>query len=202
MLRPVYSPLVAWEMPLPFTLARFYRGHDDFTRLHHRLKLTPCPHCKETGALILHGFLYGYSEQDECQKSRRGRRVFCNNRKTLNNGCGHTFSVWAADKFRRLRLGANALLTFVKGVLQLGNKAHALRTLNLDVNISSAYRIWKRFVNSQSHIRAALTQCIPPPNLPMTNQPADQTIAHLEAAFPHESSPIAAFQHRLQISFL
>lgn len=166
------------------------------------LKLTPCPHCKVAGTLILHGFLCGYGENDDCRKSRRGRRVFCNNRKQQDNGCGHTFSLWAAHTLKRLRLSADTLWRFVKLVLSLGNKAEALRTLNTDFSISSAYRIWKRFVNSQSHLRTTLTKCCPPPKLPDARQPVKQTIAHLEAVFPRESCPIVAFQMRLQTAFL
>jgi len=152
--------------------------------------------------LILHGTLLGYSENDDNQKSCRGRRVFCNNRKKHNNGCGHTFSVWAADKLRRLRIGAKSLWAFFKLVIGLGNTAQALRAAKLDLSISSAYRIWKRFVNGQSHIRSALNTRCPPPDMPHARQPAAQTIAHLEAAFPAETCPIAAFQYQLQILFL
>jgi len=152
--------------------------------------------------LILHGKLYGYAEHDECLKSYRGQRVFCNNRKARNNGCGRTFSVWAADKLRRMRLGANALWTFLKLVLHLGNKAHALRALDADLSVSSAYRIWKRFANGQSHIRTALARCCPPPSLPHARRPEDQTLAHMKAAFPAAPCPIVAFQHGLQVAFL
>jgi hypothetical protein len=60
-------------------LARFYRSEDESERLHQNLKLTLCPHCKAVGTLILHGKLYGYTEHDDCRKSCRGKRVFCNN---------------------------------------------------------------------------------------------------------------------------
>ena len=153
------------------------------------------------GTLIFHGKLYGYSESDDNHKFCRGRRFFCNNRKERNNGCGRTSSVWAADKLKRLRLGANILWAFFKLVIVSGNKAQALRDLNVDFSISSAYRVWKRFENSQSHIRAALSKCVAPPGLPQSNQPADQTIAHLETVFPGDPCPIVAFQQQLQIAF-
>jgi hypothetical protein len=146
--------------------------------------------------------LYGYAENDECRRSCRGRRVFCNNRKTRHNGCGHTFSVYVADKLKRLRLSARTLWTFVLLVVSLGNKAEALRKLNSDFSISSAYRLWKRFVGSQSHVRTALAKRCAPPKLPRARLPVEQTIAHLEAAFPRESCPIVAFQHQLQVAFL
>jgi hypothetical protein len=183
-------------------LARFYRSDVDFLHLHHRLKLTACPHCRTEGALILHGWLYGYADTDENRKSCRGRRVFCNNRKKRNNGCGHTFSVWAADKIKRLRFNAETLWAFFKLMIALDNTAQALRTLNLACSISTAYRLWKRFQNKQSHIRTALSICCAAPTLPHVKQPVAQTIAHLESAFPQEQCPITAFQHLLQISFM
>ena len=155
-----------------------------------------------TGALILHGRLLGYSENDDVQKSCRGRRVFCNNRKARNNGCGHTFSVWSADILKRLRLSAHTLWTFFKLAISLSNTAHALRSVNVDFSISSAYRIWNRFLDGQSHIRTALAMRCPSPDLPRALQPVEQTIAHLETAFPGEGCPITAFQHQIQRSFL
>jgi hypothetical protein len=187
---------------MSLTLPRFYRSEDELVLLHHRLKLTLCPWCKATETLILHGSLYGYVENDDCRKSRRGRRIFCNNRKRRNNGCGHTFSVWAAATIKRLRLSASTLWKFIQLVLILGNKAAALRELNADFSISSAYRIWKRVVGSQSHVRTALTRCCRPPDLAKAGQPVQETVAHLEAAFPSEPCPIVAFQQQLQICFL
>jgi hypothetical protein len=187
---------------LGLTLARFYRADDEFTRLYHRLKLTPCPHCKAVGTLILHGKLYGYTENDDCRKACRGRRIFCNNRRRRRNGCGHTFTVWMADTLRRLRISANTLWTFIKLVLLLGNKAQALRDSKVDFSVSSAYRLWRRFVNGQSRLRTALAARCPAPILPQDRRPEAQTVAHLEAAFPGESCPITAFQHQLQIAFL
>ena len=169
--------------------------------MYHSLKLTLCPHCKAAGTLILNGKLYGYAE-NEGLKSCRGVRIFCNNRKKRNNGCGHTFSVWAADKIRRSRVGAKTLWAFLKLVTCLGNTAQALRTLNMDFSLSSAYRIWKRFVFSQSHIRTALAKFSAAPHLPHSSRPTEQTLAHLQAAFPGDPCPIAAFQYQLQISFL
>lgn len=138
-----------------------------------------------------------------CRKSCRGQRVFCNNRKARNNGCGRTCSVWAADKLRRMRLGANALWSFLNLVLQLGNKAHALRALDVGFSVSSAYRIWKHFVTSQVTLRTALVRvCLPPPARPSSRSPEAETLAHLEAAFPSAVCPIVEFQVRLQAAFL
>jgi hypothetical protein len=184
------------------TPARFYRTDDEFERFYDRLNLTPCPHCQAVGTLILHGKLYGYTENDDCRKACRGRRIFCNNRRRHRPGCGHTFTVWAAETIRRLRISAATLWTFIKLVLALRNKAQALRDSQVDFSVSSAYRLWKRFSGSQSHLRTALAARCPAPVLPRDRRPEAQTVAHLEAAFPGEPSPIAAFQHQLQLAFL
>ena len=181
---------------------RFYESEEDFLRFHRRLKLTPCPFCKRTGALVLHGGLYGYAEDDDWHKARRGRRILCNDRRKRNAGCGHTFSVRAAHTLTRSRLGASSLWAFLKGVILLGNKAQALRALNVGLSVSAAYRIWKRFAERQSHIRTALARRCPPPRLPHSSQPAEQTLAHLRAAFPHAACPVVAFQQQLQVPFL
>ena len=172
------------------------------------MKLTPCPHCKVVGTLILHGRLYGYAENGDCEKTCRGRRIFCSNRRRRHNGCGRTFAVLAADTIRRFRIGAKTFWRFIKLVLSLNNKAKALRDSKAGYTQSAAYILWQRFMDAQSHLRTALiSQCSPPaccpapkPALPL--QKAAQTVAHLEAAFPSESCPIAAFQHQLQTAFL
>jgi hypothetical protein len=179
-------------------LKRFV-SEDELHRSSDELKLTPCPFCKRIGTLIHHGWLYGYLDTDSSQKTARSRRVFCNNRKTRNNGCGHTFTVRAAETLQRSCLKATGLWTFLKDVLELSNKAAALR--KLDLAASSAYRLWQRFLDGQSRIRSLLNRICPPPDLPDSSCPAAQTVAHLEAAFGHERCPIVAFQERLQVSF-
>jgi len=162
------------------------------------LKITPCPSCRATGALILHGNLFGYGDDDEHRKCR-GRRIFCDNRKQHNNGCGRTFSICVADRLRRLRPSASTLWAFFTLVISLGNTAQALRSTGAAFSISSAYRLWKRFLNTQSRIRTALAGFCASPTLPDVRKPAAQTVAHLQSAFPSEPSPIAAFQHQLQV---
>jgi hypothetical protein len=189
-------------LPLQLACPRFFESEEDFLNFQRRLKLTPCPFCKICGALILHGRLYGYAENDDCRKICRGRRILCNNRKQRHPGCGHSFSVLAAATLRRFRLSALNFWVFLKSTLRLDNKAQALRDLKVDLSVSSAYRLWKRFTERQSHLRSALANLCAPPSLPYSRQPAEQTLAHLEAAFPHAACPIVAFQQQLQRAFL
>ena len=86
----------------------FCRGTDEWTALAQRLKHTPCPHCQVVGTLNRHGCLYGFDDQNLKHKTLRARRVFCSNRQA-RPGCGRTFSVWCADKIRRLSLTTHCL---------------------------------------------------------------------------------------------
>lgn len=165
------------------------------------LKTTACPHCKKVGCLIRHGFLRGYGEQHLREKAVRARRVFCSNRNRAD-GCGRTFSVWMADKIRRLFLSADSLWAFLDNAVRANNKLQAFRKLNCALSDSAPYRIWKRFQRAQSGIRTALAPCCRQPKVE-ARHPAQLTLAHLKAAFDHHSlSPIAAFQAALQIFFV
>jgi len=182
-------------------ISRFYRTEDQWRSIFEALKQTACPHCKAIGGLILYGFLRGYDENDHRRRSVRARRVFCNNRKTHNNGCGRTFSIWAADKIRRLSFGAISLWKVLKRIAEGSDKLGAFRQLDCTLSDSAPYRIWRRFERAQSQIRTALVgRCQAPYS--KFEQPTMQVIAHLEAAFADESCPIIAFQNQTQTFFL
>ncbi len=176
---------------------RFYRSDEEFRSMFERLKQKACPHCQGVGALILYGYLRGYDEDDHQRRSVRARRVFCNNRKVRNNGCGKTFSLWAADKVRRLSLNATSLWKFLKGILEGSGKIQSFRKLDCTLSDSGPYRIWSRFEQAQSKIRTELTRRCRPPDV-NSEHPAVQVIAHLEAAFAGDTCPLIAFQHQTQ----
>lgn len=174
-------------------------GEDEWNGVREGLKRTPCPRCKTVGALIRHGYLRGYDETNNCERVVRAWRIFCSNRK-LAAGCGRTFSVWAANKIRRLSLTTVALWMFLTSVAGAG-KLHALDKIDSGLGDSAPYRIWRRFARAQAAIRTALCQFCPPPTL-ASDDAHQQTLAHLEAAFPGESCPITAYQMKLQTFFL
>lgn len=169
------------------------------------LKCRPCPHCKHTGALNRHGFLKGYDGQDFKQKAIRALRVFCSNRGSAR-GCGRTFSVWIADKVKRLFLDANSLWKFLDAAATTGNKSQAFQKLGCSMSESAIYRIWKRFLNAQSVIRTALTAFCPPPKQPPAGaslSPAQATLEHLKNAFKDSTlHPVAAYQVATQTFFI
>lgn len=178
----------------------FYRNDDEFNAFAEQFKLTPCPHCHTVGALIRHGFLYGFDENHPRRKTRRGRRILCSNR-NARHGCGRTFSVWAADKIRRLGLTSSALWRFLQSAVADGILA-AIRACRCHLCDRSLLRIWQRFHHSQSKIRTALFGRCTPPELPAAQRPAAQVLAHLQAAFPDALCPIAAFQYTFGTFFV
>jgi len=174
------------------------------------LKCTPCPHCKHAGALNRHGFLTGYDEQNFKQKVVRAIRVFCSNRGKAR-GCGRTFSVWIAEKIKRLFLDAQSLWRFLQQAAATGNKYQAFHKLQSSMSQSAIYRTWNRFRKAQSKIRTTLAAICPPPRQFPPNEPAENddrgaahaTLAHLKEAFKASAlNPIAAYQVLTQSFFI
>lgn len=169
------------------------------------LKCSPCPHCKHIGALNRHGYLKGYDEQNFKHKVVRALRVFCSNRGSAS-GCGKTFSVWVAEKVKRLFLDAQSLWQFLGQATTPGNKSRAFQTLGCSLSESATYRIWKRFLKAQSTIRTKLVTLCPPPKQSvgnLTQTPAQVTIEHLKEAFKDSTlNPIAAYQAHTQSFFI
>ena len=156
------------------------------------LKLTACPHCKQVGYLNRHGVLRANGND-----SVRAYRAFCSNRYQAN-GCGRTFSIWTADKIKRLFLDAQSLWDSLHQVVVEGSKRRAFQNLRNDLSDSTPYRIWKRFSLAQSKIRTALYSLCKPPKI-NSDLPEAHTLAHLKLAFSqHRLNPIAAFQATLQ----
>jgi hypothetical protein len=184
---------------------RFYRDAEEWNSIAERLKQTDCPHCKAVGTLIQHGFLYGYDESNPGKETQRAHRIFCSNR-NARPGCGRTFSIWLADKIRRLSLTTHGLWRFLQNVVSVGIAA-AIRAIRDTCRLTdrTLQRIWKRFDRSQSHIRTALSAQRPPPELfpgESRRSTQAQVLAHLRAAFPDSDCPIAAFQQASRTFFV
>jgi AraC-like DNA-binding protein len=177
----------------------FYRSDEEWKALVERLKLTACPHCKAFGTLNRHGFLYGYDDSCPPRKVVRARRLFCSNR-NARRGCGRTVSVWPADKIRRLSVSTGTLYRFLQRAAGDGI-SEAIRVLRCHLSDRTLQRLWQRFNRSQSNIRTALSRCCPPPAT-QGQRPALHVLAHLHAAFPGATCPIAAFQHTLRTFFV
>ena len=178
---------------------RFCRGVEDWPVIAQHLKLMACPHCKRIGALVRHGFLYGFDETSPQRETVRAQRIYCSNR-NARPGCGRTFSIWRADKIRRLSLTTGALWQFLQLAVASTIVAAGL-AVKARLRERTWQRIWQRFQRAQSQIRTALCGRCPPPEVPPRPPPSQsrhlpeaQLLAHLEAAFPDVHCPIAAFQ--------
>ena len=174
----------------------FYRSDEEWIAVVEQIKQTPCPHCKAVGTLNRHGTLTGFDDSNPHQPALRARRLFCSNRRRLRPGCGRTFSIWLADKIRRLSITTRTLSTFLQRAV-VDTIAAAIRAIDCPRCDRTFQRIWKRFDRAQSAIRTALLGRGPPPNLPAgsARRPAAaQVLAHLQSTFPDTGCPIASFQ--------
>jgi hypothetical protein len=183
-------------------LCWFSRDDAEWSAIAERLKQTPCPHCSRVGPLIRHGFLYGFDDSKPTGKTLRARRIFCSNR-NARPGCGRTFSVWLADKIRRLSLTSTTLWQFLQRAATDGI-LNAVRAVGGQRSDRTWQRVWTRFNLCQTKIRTALFGRCSPPDLPAQppQRPAAQVLAHLQAAFPGSHCPITAFQHSLRVFFV
>lgn len=184
-------------------IKRYYRTEEQLLKILETVKLSSCPHCHKTGALILHGFLYGNEETSvDNNKHIRGRRIICTARRAQNKGCGRTVSIKAAHTIKNFCISTESLWLFLFGILMGQSKVSAFKKLSTHIHPSSAYRLWKRFTEGQSNIRSFLSRHNPRPKLPDTACAATQTLAHLNSVFADEPCPITAFQMQFQVPFL
>jgi hypothetical protein len=161
------------------------------------LKLIPCPVCNLVGTLILHGYHSGYLDTTF---TIRGRRVICNKRRARNKGCGKSFTIFISNAIRNCTISAESLWTFLGNAASGIEKLKAFRmVLPESFKDKTVFRIYHRFVKVQSAIRSVLNRhSQPPPS--SSNDPAQQTIAHLRAIFS-SACAISAFQYCFQTSF-
>ena len=172
-------------------------------RIAERLKQTPCPHCKVVGTLIRHGFLYGFDDSNPQRKTVRARRIFCSNRHA-RPGCGRTFSVWLADKIRRLSLttGASVAVPPTRRRRQHPRRHPRRRLPSQRPDLAAHLETLRPGPKQDPH---GTVGALPAARTAGSNRApagAAQVLAHLQAAFPDADCPIAAFQHTLRTFFV
>jgi hypothetical protein len=179
---------------------QYYKTEEEFKDIHARLKLTLCPHCNARGFLILHGYLYGYSETG-MERIRRGHRIFCSNRK-MKKGCGRTFSILISVLIKNFILSTETLWCFLDKVKDGMSLAESFRASGSDMSDGAIYRILRKFRHNQVYIRTLLTGRRAPPDIKHVKDPVIQTIIHLKTAFNGSLCPVSQFQYHFQTSFL
>lgn len=182
-------------------MARYFADPHAYQSFVEQLPLKRCPHCATQGHLVRHGALKpGNHPQKPGEFIRRGHRFLCTNR-GRRRGCGRTFSVLDAHCFKTFSLTTQLWWRFLER-LRVGRssiKAAWEHATNL-FSLTTAYRLWKRFNQSQWHLRAWLSTICPAPRC-VDTRPALQLIEHLRGAFAGHPDPIAAFQGRCQCEF-
>lgn len=181
-------------------MIRFYKTQAQLAAFCSRLKLILCPHCQLSGFLILHGYLYGYSEHSDSQQIIRGRRIFCSNRNN-RRGCGKTSSILSAGLLPKFIIGAQSLWRFFDNIKKGANPACAFRDAGCKMARTSIYRLLKKLSINQVRIRSFLTRIKDPPAAGHAKNPVIQTILHLDHVFAGTDCPITEFQHRFQAPF-
>ena len=120
-------------------LKRFVTSERELELSELGIKLCACPHCRQSGTLIGHGFLRGYAERGSGLVVR-GRRIFCSNR-GKRPGCGRTFSVKLGCVLSGFVVRTLTLWCFVQAVLGgLTLRAAWLVEAAGALSLSSGYR--------------------------------------------------------------
>lgn len=171
-----------------------YISNNDITIPDYKIKHTPCPHCRRTGNLIYHGYLFGISE---CRSHEitRGKRIFCSNR-NKRTGCGKTYSFFLAQYIYRSILSTASAWQFLnayKSGLSLEKAYSSLNPL-CTISFDTFIRFWKKFKLNTSDIRTYIlhhhTQ------LPDSfKSHVIETIHHIAQCLHHtELDPLAHYQ--------
>ncbi len=177
-------------------IKQYYSSEHEFNGFYQKIKMVLCPHCRQRGCLILHGYLYGYGDTDIV---KRGHRIFCSNR-NKRSGCGRTFSMLRSVFMKHFMIGAGVLSNFLDKILQGFSIAQAFRQLDMQISQSSIYHIFKRFKKRQPSIRTHLLRINDPPALEGIKDPVLQTIFHLKSVF--KGCSVSQYQDYFQIPFL
>jgi hypothetical protein len=177
------------QPPKPPLFVRDRRELDDVLS---RAKLLECPRCGRAGTLIGHGYVRGYAEHTN-DRVIRGRRLLCS-RRHRRSGCGHTRSVYVASIIRDFVVGSHTLSRMWQGIVDGCCPKIAWERSRPDLCLRSAYRLWKRLLAAQSHIRTATaTFCAPPASDDV--RPFAQLFEHLNLLTePAVDCVIARFQ--------
>lgn len=179
-------------------LIKFYKTEAEFAQFHAKIKLCTCPHCLHTGFLILHGYLYGFTESDTAGRIAKGRRIFCSNR-NRKNGCGKTFSILMAGFIKNHIVSSQTLSRFLSNIKEGKSKAQANRDSGGKMKASTVYRIFNKFTGHQARIRTFLSRFGPPPRIEHVKDAVIATVVHLQSSF--KECPVSQFQHHFQASF-
>lgn len=146
--------------------------------------------------LIGHGFLFGYAA-DGSDIVVRGRRLLCS-RRFRRAGCGHTFSVLLAPMIAGFSVRTCTLSRLLSAVLSgLCINAAWTQLATTSLSLRSGYRLWRRLLAAQSHLRTTLASTSSPPAC-TDAQPLAQLLDHLKHVLGTTDCVFAVFQLTFQ----
>lgn len=182
---------------------RYYKDEEEFKDIRNNLKFNPCPHCLQKECLILHGYLYGYTEDTSSNVVKRGHRIFCSNRcKKKRKGCGRTFSILLSVFIKNHITSAKSVWKLLDNIKEDKSLVSALRSSGSNIKEAGIYRIIRRFKKNQAKIRTLLMNLKDPPSFKHTKNSVIQTIEHIRTIFKDSTCPVSQFQYYFQTSFL
>lgn len=210
-----------------YSLPSYIKNDTQFKEELYNIRASLCPHCNVMGNLICHGYLNGYAEYSS-EKVRRGRRIYCTNRKRNSNGCGKTFSILYSDFIKGFSIRALTLWRALKKIASgkpiyrafeaniektlnacendsdehLDNESPANETAGSNYSVSTAYTVWKSFKLNCFHIRSLLVKKRGPPKDCSATDPHTTTILHLEENYTDSKCPVSTFQEGFGVPFL
>jgi hypothetical protein len=164
------------------------------------LKQESCPHCGKVETLNRHSLLRGNDPDQPGAQSLRGQRVHCSDR-GQRGGCGKTFALLLAEVFPRHTLSASRIWPWLVELLGGLSLKAASEKLRLPFALESFYRLRRRLGGRLDDLRSRLSREQAPPSSSHAD-PLLQTMEHLQALFPTQSCPPAAYQLHFQRPFL
>lgn len=182
-------------------LPKFCKTSSQFNKIHKNLKQIRCPHCKISNNLILHGYLYGYSDVNVNRRVVRGRRIFCSNRNN-RDGCGKTISVVFAHLIKKFIITTKNLWNYLNNIYNGKNKFQAFRVLRISYSTSTIYRLYKRFYLRQLIILKTLKTKYSKASKIRLLKSITKTILLFKVIYKNSTDPFSIFQLRFQIPIL
>lgn len=177
--------------PIPRPCPRFVSSRLELDELLREAKQHGCPHCFRCGTLIGHGLIVGYAELGS-ERVVRGRRFLCS-RRHRRSGCGRTWSVRLGDVMAGFCARTHVLSRLLSAVVLGAGFGVAWTALTTGLSVRSGYRLWRRLLAAQSHLRTMLYSMSPPPSCTSPRH-VDQLLSHLEHALGTSTCPFARFQ--------
>lgn len=181
-----------------FEHRNYVADETEFEQYRLELKQVGCPHCRQVGALNLHGAMRGYGLKPD-EQVQRGYRIYCSNR-GRRSGCGRTHSVLFGLFLRRHCVTALEVSHFLDGMLRGLSLSAAWLAGMRRFCVETARGLWTKFSRAHLAIRSRIFRggCFPAST---QRDPRCQTWEHLRSLFVFSDNLIGTYQLCFQRGF-